>query len=139
MVETREMKQENVTRRRRECKECGDRFTTYERVETPTLAVIKEDGSEESFDREKLQAGIEKACKKRPVEDETIDDLVEQVAQELKASGKDKINSAAIGDRVLDRLRDIDKVAYLRFASIYRSFQDVDEFEQEVETLKRET
>lgn len=136
VVETREMQRENVTRRRRECKECEERFTTYERVETPVLTVVKEEGEEETFDPDKLKAGVEKACKKRPVEDATIQQLVDDVTQELKARGVREVESAEIGDMVIDRLKDIDKVAYLRFASIYRSFEDVDAFEEELEALK---
>ncbi len=137
VVETRDIASENMTRRRRECKDCEERFTTYERVETPALQVVKEDGSTEQFSREKLVEGIEEACKKRPVDEDAIARLADAVEAELQASGRKEVESAHIGDLVLERLQELDEVAYVRFASIYRSFEDVEAFEEEVETLKQ--
>lgn len=139
VLETRENHTDGVTRRRRECKDCGERFTTYERVETPSLTVVKSDGAEEPFKREKLKAGIEKACKKRSISDEQIEEIVADIAMELKSSGREEIESSEIGDRVIEQLKEIDEVAYVRFASVYNSFDDVSAFEKEVETLKANT
>ncbi|MDY6770018.1 MAG: transcriptional regulator NrdR [Candidatus Nanohaloarchaea archaeon] len=139
MVETRENSSEPVTRRRRECGDCGERFTTYERVETPSLTVVKSDGSEEAFRREKLREGITRACQKRDVSDAQIDSIVDDIAMELKSSGRDAVESREIGDRVVEKLREVDEVAYVRFASVYNSFEDVSAFEEEVETLKANT
>jgi len=139
VVETRESGTEGATRRRRECKECGDRFTTYERVEVPSLTVIKNDGSEEQFQGEKLKGGIEMACQKREVSDEEIEQIVKDIEVELKSSGRKEVKSREIGDRVVEKLKEIDEVAYVRFASVYNSFEDVSAFEKEVETLKANT
>ncbi|MFB6166932.1 MAG: transcriptional regulator NrdR [Candidatus Nanohaloarchaea archaeon] len=136
VVETRENDSEDVTRRRRECKECGDRFTTYERLEVPGLKVVKSDGETEPFDREKLRKGIEKACEKRPLSEEEIEGVVRDVEMELKAGGDKKIESCDIGDLVIQKLKELDEVAYLRFASVYNSFDDVSAFQEEAETLK---
>ncbi len=136
VIETRENREKNLKRRRRECVDCGDRFTTYERVETPSLSVVKSGGEEESFQTEKLKEGIERACKKRPVSQEEIEEVVDEIEMELKSSGRKKIESREIGDMVINRLKDIDEVSYLRFASVYNSFEDVSAFEDEVQTLK---
>jgi len=138
VLETRESNTAGI-RRRRECSDCGERFTTYERVETPSLTVIKSDGTEEAFRREKLQEGIERACQKREISDAQIDSIVDEIEMELKSSGRDSVESGEIGDRVIEKLRDVDEVAYLRFASVYNSFDDVSAFEEEVETLKTKT
>lgn len=135
VLETRESDTAGL-RRRRECSDCGERFTTYERVETPSLTVVKSDGSEEEFRREKLRGGIEKACQKRDVSDAQIDSIVDEVETELKSSGQDTVDSDEIGDHVVEKLREVDEVAYVRFASVYNSFDDVSAFEEEVETLK---
>lgn len=139
VVETRDNTTEQVIRRRRECKECGERFTTYERIETPSLTVIKNDGSEEKFQREKLKDGIKMACQKRDIPPEDIDEIVNDIEVELKSSGRDKVKSKEIGDRVVEKLKEVDEVAYVRFASVYNSFEDVSAFEKEVETLKANT
>ncbi|MDY6761604.1 MAG: transcriptional regulator NrdR [Candidatus Nanohaloarchaea archaeon] len=135
VLETRESDTAGL-RRRRECSDCGERFTTYERVETPSLTVVKSDGSEEAFRREKLRGGIEKACQKRDISDAQIDSIVDEVETELKSSGQDTVDSDEIGDHVVEKLREVDEVAYVRFASVYNSFDDVSAFEEEVETLK---
>lgn len=139
VIETRENCDGDVTRRRRECTGCGERFTTYERVETPALTVVKSDGREEGFRREKLAEGIRKACKKRPVDEDAIEAIVDDIEADLKARGERTIESSEIGDTVVERLKEVDEVAYLRFASIYNSFDDVSAFQEEVETLKTDS
>lgn len=137
VVDTR-VTTENEVRRRRECGDCKDRFTTYERLESPALAVEKEDGEVEQFSREKLKAGIAKACNKRPVENDTIEDLVDQVESQIRSLDTTTITTEKIGELVMERLRELDEVAYIRFASVYRSFDDVDSFEEELEELKNQ-
>ncbi len=138
VVETRESMKENVTRRRRECTGCEDRFTTYERVESPSLRVVKRDGSKEKFKPGKIRAGIERSCKKRPITADQIDDIVADLESTIKERGVNTINSSDIGDLVIERLKEIDEVAYIRYASIYNSFEDLDSFEEEVKTLRTE-
>ncbi|MCJ7478895.1 MAG: transcriptional regulator NrdR [Candidatus Nanohaloarchaeota archaeon QJJ-7] len=139
VVETRENTTDGATRRRRECKECDERFTTYERIESPSLTVVKSDGSEEEFKRDKLKNGIERACQKRDVPQQKIEEIVDDIETGLRSSGREKIESSEIGDRVIDKLKQVDEVAYVRFASVYNSFDDVSAFEEEVETLKTNT
>lgn len=139
VIETRESSDSEVTRRRRECNSCEERFTTYERVESPTLKVEKRDGTTEPFRPEKLAAGIEKAFKKRPVDEDEIAGLVDDIEMELRSLGKRTIQSSDIGDAVVERIREMDEVAYIRFASIYNEFDDVSKFEEEVQTLKSGT
>ncbi len=134
VIDTREADQ--TIRRRRECLACGRRFTTYERIAQSGLMVIKQDGRRESFDRQKLQAGILKACAKRPVPTETIEGLVEQIDLELHAVAKSEIDSQKIGQMVMQRLRTLDDVAYVRFASVYRRFADLDSLAVEIQRLK---
>jgi transcriptional repressor NrdR len=124
-------------RRRRECLRCGQRFTTYERVAAMSLMVAKHDGRREIFDREKLHLGIQKACAKRPVSEETIERLVGQIENDLFALGKAEVQSKAIGEMVMDRLRDVDDVAYVRFASVYRRFKDIDGLMAEIKEFRR--
>jgi transcriptional repressor NrdR len=125
-----------VTRRRRECEGCSRRYTTYERVEQVLPLVIKRDGSREPFDRDKLLAGLRRAVVKRPVPAESLEDLVNQVERDLVDGGEKEVRSGIIGDRVLVGLKDLDPVAYVRFASVYRQFKDVDEFVAELSRLK---
>lgn len=139
VVETRFNRGENVTRRRRECNSCGERFTTYERVETPSLTVEKRDGSTEPFDREKLREGIERACEKRPVDGETIDRIVNTVAAAVTEAGSDTVASSTIGDHVIEELKQVDEVAYMRYASVYNAFDDLSSFEEEVQTLRTDS
>jgi len=129
---------ENGIRRRRECQECGDRFTTYERIQTTTLMVTKQDNRREEFDRDKLLSGIRKACAKRPVSSRTVEKLVEDIEFELQHLGQSEVNSNRLGTMVMDRLKNIDRVAYIRFASVYRDFQDIESFENAVKDLKEE-
>lgn len=137
VIETRELQRGNATRRRRECKGCGERFTTYERVAVPDLTVQKADGNEEPFDRDKLRAGIEKACEKRPVSEDEIVEIVDDVEGTLRRREKEIVESSEIGDLVIERLKEEDEVAYLRFASVYQSFDDASSFQEAAEVLNR--
>ena len=121
-------------KRRRECPHCGKRFTTYEVVETVTIAVVKRNGDREFFDKHKLVLGIERACQKRPVDPEGIALSIEA---ELQNSLVTEISSTQIGEMVLERLRDIDRVSYIRFASVYREFKDIESFTEEIRSLNR--
>ncbi len=125
---------EEYTRRRRECMNCGKRFTTYEKAEL-NLIVVKKDGSKESFYREKLRAGMTKACKNRPVDEKSIDKAVGEIEARLISMGPE-ITTKKIGELVMKKLLKLDKVAYIRFASVYRSFDDIVAFEKEVKMLK---
>ncbi len=128
---------EGETRRRRECLKCKKRFTTYERVEEPNFVVIKKDKSREPFNREKLRAGIEKACEKRPIEIEKIDNLISNIEMKIRNKIKGKeVNSKTIGELVMKELRKLDKVAYIRFASVYHDFQDINDFKKELKEVK---
>ncbi len=122
-------------RRRRECASCLRRFTTYERVEEQPLVVVKKDGRREAFDRNKILRGLIKSCEKRPVSTEAIEALVLDVERAFREQGEREVPSAAIGEMVMDRLRDLDEVAYVRFASVYRQFADVLHFQHELERL----
>jgi len=126
-----------AVRRRRECLECGSRFTTYERPERGAMLVVKKDGRREEFRREKLLSGIRKACTKRPVSQETIERIVDEIEAQLYRLGKGEVDSAGIGDMVMERLRQLDGVAYIRFASVYRDFADIEEVKQEADAYTR--
>ena len=121
--------------RRRECEQCKGRFSTYERVEKSVLMVIKRDQRREAFDRQKLFVGISKACEKRPLSVDEIENAVEEIEQELYRQGKQEVQSSAIGELVMERLRQMDKIAYIRFASVYRSFNDVETMLEELQDL----
>lgn len=135
VVETRDSDDLTTIRRRRECKKCQKRFTTYERIENVDLVVIKKDGRRESFDRDKLRLGIIKACEKRPIGRELIESILDEVEQELRQKESVEVSSKAIGNMVLKRLKKIDKVAYLRFASVYLDFDDLADFEKMIEKI----
>jgi transcriptional repressor NrdR len=124
-------------KRRRECNSCGRRFTTYERIETSVLRVVKKDGSREDFDMHKLLAGLNKACYKRPISAELISELAMEVERELHREYEGEVPSRAIGELVMAKLRELDQVAYIRFASVYREFKDVKDFVQEAGTVLR--
>ncbi|MDD5331831.1 MAG: transcriptional regulator NrdR [Candidatus Nanoarchaeia archaeon] len=126
---------ENTVRRRRECNDCEKRFTTYERIEID-LMVVKKDGRREIFDREKLKRGILKACEKRPVSNEKIDAVVDKIEQELRKLDTSEVNSKIIGDKVSSKLKTLDKVAYIRFASVYKDFKSESDFKEELKKLK---
>jgi len=133
VLETRDG--EGATRRRRECKKCGKRFTTYERVENIDLIVIKKDGRREKFDREKLRRGLVKATEKRPVGIDLIESVVDEIEQELRGKDTTEVSSKAIGNLLLRKLKKIDKVAYIRFASVYLDFGDLADFEKVIDKL----
>ena len=122
-------------RRRRQCLSCGARFTTYERLQPASLFVIKKDERREEFNRNKLLAGIRKACEKRPLPTGSVDKLADDIEAELYQLGKAEVPSAVIGDMVMERLKNLDHVAYIRFASVYREFTDITVLKQEVDTL----
>ena len=123
-------------RRRRICQQCGKRFTTYETIESRSLMVIKKDGSRQQYDREKLMRGILKACQKRPVTKAQMDDLLSNIEKERYDQQEDEVSSMTIGEMVVERLIDIDEVAYIRFASVYRDFDDVDSFMAELKRIR---
>ncbi len=127
---------ENGIRRRRECQRCSLRFTTYERIQATALMVSKQDNRREEFDREKLTAGIRKACTKRPIPSRTIEKMVEDIEAELQHLGQVEVPTSILGTLVMDRLRNLDRVAYIRYASVYRDFQDIESFERAVKDLR---
>jgi transcriptional repressor NrdR len=126
---------EEGIRRRRECLACGERFTTFERVQTVGLQVVKKDGRREDFSREKLLLGIRRACEKRPLPVGAIEAVVDDIEATLQAQGKAEVPSTLIGELVMDHLRDLDHIAYIRFASVYRAFADVESLREELESL----
>jgi transcriptional repressor NrdR len=136
VLESRDSEDGTVTRRRRECGHCGKRFTSYERVEGPQLQVIKKNSSHEPFDREKVRKGVERACEKRPVSSDLIDELVDQIEREMLKKSSSEVSSRLIGNAILKRLKKIDKVAYVRFASVYLDFNEIDDFVQLVKEIK---
>ena len=129
--------QEFVIRRRRECLSCERRFTTYEKIEESPLKVIKKDGSRLPFDRERIRLVIEKACYKRPVSPDQIENMIDQVERSAYETFEREVPSRFIGEQVCEALRRVDQVAFVRFASVYRSFQDVNDFVQELQTLRK--
>jgi transcriptional repressor NrdR len=135
VVDSREAQEGQATRRRRECLGCARRFTTYERIEDVLPQVVKKDGRREAFDREKIVEGVATACQKRPVSAEQIEALVAGVERQVQELGEREIRTAVIGEAVMQRLRRLDEVAYVRFASVYRAFRDVAEFMSELEGL----
>lgn len=137
VVDKRETEDFLVTRRRRECLKCSKRFTTYERVELAGLMIVKKDSKREAFDRDKLLKGIQKACEKRPVETEKIDEVASKIEAKLRNAEKEEIESRKIGEFVMKELKKLDKVAYIRFASVYREFEDIKSFEKEIKDLKK--
>lgn len=138
VTDTRASAQGDVIRRRRECESCARRFTTYERVEEVLPLVVKKDGRREAFDRQKLLGGLRRACEKRPVSLETLEGLVDGAERELMDSGEKEVSSRALGESMMRALRTKDGIAYVRFASVYRQFRDIEEFRAELETLARQ-
>ncbi len=134
VVDTRES--EGTIRRRRECLRCGKRFTTYERVAQTSLMVIKQDGRREAFDRQKLMNGIVRACAKRPIPMEAIERVVDDIEMQLHTIGRSEVDSQRIGQMVMERLRPMDDVAYVRFASVYRRFADLEALQAEIQRLR---
>ncbi|MEW6243321.1 MAG: transcriptional regulator NrdR [Bacillota bacterium] len=135
VLESRKTEEGAAIRRRRECEACGRRFTTYEKVEDTLLIVIKKDGRREAFDRHKILSGLIKACEKRPIPLEALEQLAGEVEAEIRNSCKGEVPSREIGERVISRLRALDEVAYVRFASVYRQFTDLDTFMAELQKL----
>jgi transcriptional repressor NrdR len=135
VIDSREAREGHSIRRRRECMKCGFRFTTYEIVEREELRVVKRNGARQPFNRDKLMSGLVKACEKRPVNMEQLEQLVDDIAGELEEEGYREIPSTVIGAKVMQRLEQIDHVAYVRYASVYRQFEDVGEFINEIKGL----
>jgi transcriptional repressor NrdR len=137
VIDSRASREGATIRRRRECISCGHRFTTYEEVERGRLMVLKRDGRREEFSREKLTAGLQKACQKRPVSQEAIENAVRGIVEDLANTYDREVPCKAIGERVMSGLRDLDPVAYVRYASVYRRFDEVTDFVQEVKKLEK--
>ena len=135
VIDSRPTDEGERIRRRRECLECGKRFTTYEMIESLPIVVIKKDGSRETFDRQKLLTGMLRACEKRPVSIETLDRAISDIETVIQNSLDREVNSDKIGEFVMDKLKDIDEVAYVRFASVYRQFKDINTFMDELNKL----
>jgi len=137
VVDSREGKQGEVIRRRRQCQQCRRRFTTYERIDEIQFMVVKRDGRREPFDRKKVQSGLVKATQKRPVSVTRLDAIVEEIEARLAEKEEREIAAAEIGEVIMERLHDLDEVAYVRFASVYRRFNAVDQFVEEVKSLSK--
>jgi transcriptional repressor NrdR len=137
VVDSRESKEGDAVRRRRECLKCERRFTTYERIDEVPYMVIKKDGRREKFDRQKVLSGLLKACEKRPVSTTRLSDLVNHVEQKVSDSPDREISTTEIGEFLVERLRELDKIAYVRFSSVYRDFQDEQAFFDELKSLMR--
>ena len=135
VIDSRPADDRNSIRRRRSCDECGKRFTTYEKVETIPLIVIKKDNNREEYDRAKIEAGVLRACYKRPVSAESIQELVNAVETEIFSREEKEISSSIIGEMVMEKLKELDAVAYVRFASVYREFKDVNTFMEELKKI----
>ena len=138
VIDSRPADENASIRRRRECLACGKRFTTYETVESLPIVVIKKDGSRQSFDRQKVLRGMIRACEKRPVSLAELERIADEIEQELQNSMEREIRTEAVGEKVMDRLRKVDQVAYVRFASVYRQFKDLDTFMAELNKLLAE-
>ena len=138
VLDKREVEDLSVTRRRRRCTACGARFTTYERVEMVPLMLVKKDGRREEFDRAKLRSGLAKACAKRPVSAADVERAIDEIEAELRRRQEGgEVSHATAGELVMDKLRQLDNVAYIRFASVYRAFADLSSFEEEIERARR--
>lgn len=135
VIDSRQSKDGDVIRRRRECLKCEGRFTSYERIEDVLPHVIKKDDRREAFDRQKILHGLEKACEKRPISVEVRENLVRKIEKNIQALGEKEISSSLIGEQIMDGLQEIDEVAYVRFASVYRQFKDIKEFIQEIKDI----
>ena len=135
VIDSRPADDNSAIRRRRQCDECGKRFTTYEKVETIPLIVIKKDNNREQYDRKKIEAGVLRACHKRPISAKQISDLVDEVENDIFNQEVREIDSSLIGEIVMDKLKDLDTGAYVRFASVYREFKDVNTFMDEIKKI----
>ena len=138
VVDSRMAKEGEVIRRRRECLGCKRRYTTYERVEEILPVVVKKDGSRESFDRTKILAGLKKACEKRPISTTTIEAVTDRIEKRIQEMGETEIESRIVGEELMKELHQLDQVAYVRFASVYREFKDIDQFMDELRTLAQQ-
>lgn len=138
VVDSRLGREGDVIRRRRECEACGRRFTTYERVEETLPVVAKKDGRREAYDRRKVVGGIKRACEKRPISITAVEEIADRIERQLQERGDKEIPSSVIGEAVMRELHALDKVAYVRFASVYRSFRDISEFMRELKDLLEE-
>jgi transcriptional repressor NrdR len=138
VVDSRMAKEGEVIRRRRECMGCRRRYTTYERVEEILPVVVKKDGRRESFDRAKILSGIKKACEKRPISTATIEDAADRIEKRIQEMGESEIKSRVVGEEVMKELHQLDQVAYVRFASVYREFKDIDQFMDELKVLAQQ-
>ncbi|HMZ57099.1 MAG TPA: transcriptional regulator NrdR, partial [Nitrospira sp.] len=138
VVDSRMAKEGEVIRRRRECLSCKRRYTTYERVEETMPAVVKKDGRREPFDRSKIVSGLKKACEKRPISTTTIEAVTDRIEKRIQDMGETEIESTAVGEEVMKELSQLDQVAYVRFASVYREFKDIDQFMDEIKSLAQQ-
>ena len=138
VIDSRLVTEGDQVRRRRECLACGERFTTFETAELVMPRLIKQDGSRQPFDEEKLRAGMQRALEKRPVSVERLEEAIAHIKHRLRATGEREIKSRVLGELVMVELQKLDEVAYIRFASVYRRFQDLNEFREEIERLSRE-
>jgi len=138
VVDSRMAKEGEVIRRRRECLGCKRRYTTYERVEEILPVVVKKDGRRESFDRTKILAGLKKACEKRPISTATIEAVTDRIEKRIQEMGESEIESRIVGEELMKELHQLDQVAYVRFASVYREFKDIDQFMDELRTLAQQ-
>lgn len=137
VIDSRLVGEGNQVRRRRECQQCGERFTTFETAELVLPRVIKNNGSRQPFDEDKLRSGLLRALEKRPVDLEQIEATIDRIKHRLRATGEREVQTRTVGEMVMDELRQLDDVAYVRFASVYRSFQDVNEFRKEIEAMDK--
>ena len=137
VIDSRLVGEGNQVRRRRECQQCGERFTTFETAELVLPRVIKNNGSRQPFDEDKLRSGLLRALEKRPVDLEQIEAAIDRIKHRLRATGEREVPTRTVGEMVMDELRQLDDVAYVRFASVYRSFQDVNEFRKEIEAMDK--
>ena len=135
VIDSRPAEDNSAIRRRRQCDECGKRFTTYEKVETIPLIVIKKDNNREPYDRTKIESGIIRSCHKRPVSANQISEMIEDIENQIFNMEEKEIDSSVIGELVMDKLKDVDQVAYVRFASVYREFKDVNTFMHEIKKI----
>ena len=138
VVDSRMAKEGEVIRRRRECLSCKRRYTTYERVEETMPAVVKKDGRREPFDRTKIVFGLKKACEKRPISTVTIEAVTDRIEKRIQELGETEVDSTMVGEEVMKELSQLDQVAYVRFASVYREFKDIDQFMDEIKTLAQQ-
>src|SRR5215203_4700205 len=135
VVDSRDLEESATIRRRRECGACGTRFTTYERVEAARLVVVKRDGTRQEFDRDKLASGLAKALTRRPVPEDSAERAADEIEGELRSAGRSEVPSSRVGALAMDKLRALDHIAYIRFASVYQSFEDLEDLKREVDSL----